>query len=126
MKTRKQTIFEHVSSFLTEQNPSVDGLKLFGPRSHHWQENKLQDHQQKIQKQQKEIPVTGKMEPETARTASVEPEEPTPPDVNIPPKLYKKEFDNYLQSKYTWRSEKEKTERFKNSSRPLYPSNSEM
>lgn len=126
MKSRKQTIFEHVLSFLVEQNPPVDGLKLFGPRSHHWQEDKLENHQQKIQKQQKQIPVTGKLEPETTRTASLEPEEPTAPDVNIPPKLYKKEFNNYLQSKYTWRAEKEKTERFKNVSNPLYPSNTDM
>lgn len=122
MKNRKQIIFEHVLRFLHEQNPSVDGLKLSGLRSHHWQEDKIHDREEKIQKQQKQIPFIGKLEPETQRTSSVEPHEPTLPDVNLPPNLYKKEFENYVHSKYDWNREKEKTERFQNISRPLYPS----
>ncbi len=120
MKNRKQTIIEHVSKILLEQNPSISGLRMSGPRSHHWQEDKIQRHEEKIQKQEKQIPVMGKLEAETKRTSSFEPEEPTLPDVNIPPRLYKTEFDNYLRSKYSWNKEKEKTERFQNISRPLY------
>jgi hypothetical protein len=122
MKRRKTVILEQVSKILKEQNPSVDGLKLFGPRSHHWQEDKLQQHQEKIEKQAKQMPMIGNLEPHTERTSSIEPEEPTIPDSNIPPKLYKKEIQNYLKSKYTWNKEKEKTELFQNISRPLYRS----
>ncbi len=120
MKTRKHTIFEHVSSFLIEQNPSVDGLKLFGPRSHHWQEDKLESHLEKTQKQANEIPAVKNLEVSTARSTSLEPEEPTTPDVNIPPTLYKKELQNYLHTRQNWMKEKEKTEKFQNISRPLY------
>jgi hypothetical protein len=122
MKTRKYAISEQVKKFLAEQNPAVDGLRLFGPRSRHWQEDKLEKHQQRIQKQEKQMPFVGHLEPHTERTSSVEPEEPTSPDTNIPPKLYKKEVENYLRSKYTWNTEKDKTERFQNISRPLYSS----
>jgi GH18 family chitinase len=126
MKSRKQIISEQIFAFLNEQNPTVSNLRLGGPRSRHWQENKIEDHQQKMQKQAKEMPVTGKLEANTQRTSSVEPEEPTLPDANIPPNLYKREFDNYVRSKYNWNLEKQKTERFQNVSRPLYSSNPEM